>query len=59
MTAAAAAVTIENVTKTFSTGGTTALWATNIVAAALGIFFFGAVVLVERLVVRAAPEHVA
>jgi NitT/TauT family transport system permease protein len=37
----------------------TALWATNIVAAALGILFFGAVVLAERLVVRAAPEHVA
>ncbi|MDX6424470.1 MAG: NitT/TauT family transport system permease protein [Gaiellaceae bacterium] len=36
-----------------------ALWATNIVAAALGIAFFGAVVLAERLVVRAAPEHVA
>ena len=37
----------------------TALWATNIVAAALGILFFGAVVLAERLVVRTAPEHVA
>jgi len=36
-----------------------ALWATNIVAAALGIAFFGAVVLAERLVVRAAPENVA
>ena len=37
----------------------TALWATNIVAAALGIAFFGVVVLAERLVVRPAPEHVA
>ncbi|MBA2298858.1 MAG: ABC transporter permease [Actinobacteria bacterium] len=36
-----------------------ALWATNIVAAALGIAFFGVVVLAERLVVRTAPEHVA
>jgi len=36
-----------------------ALWATNIVAATLGIAFFLAVVLVEKLVVRAAPEHVA
>jgi NitT/TauT family transport system permease protein len=36
-----------------------ALWATNIVAAALGIAFFGVVVIVEKLVVRAAPENVA
>lgn len=36
-----------------------ALWATNIVAACLGIAFFVAVVLLEKLVVRAAPEHVA
>jgi NitT/TauT family transport system permease protein len=35
------------------------LWATNLVAAALGIAFFGAVVLAEKLVVRRAPEHVA
>ena len=35
------------------------LWATNIVAAALGIVFFLVVVLAERLVVRRAPEHVA
>jgi len=35
------------------------LWATNIVAAALGILFFLAVVVAERLVVRRAPEHVA
>jgi NitT/TauT family transport system permease protein len=32
------------------------LWATNLVAAVLGILFFLAVVLVERLVVRRAPE---
>lgn len=36
-----------------------ALWATNIVAAALGIVFFLAVLLVEKLVVRRAPENVA
>jgi NitT/TauT family transport system permease protein len=35
------------------------LWATNIVAALLGIIFFLAVVGAERLVVRRAPEHVA
>ena len=35
------------------------LWATNIVAALLGILFFLAVVLAEKLVVRRAPEHVA
>jgi NitT/TauT family transport system permease protein len=35
------------------------LWATNIVAAALGIAFFLVVVLAEKLVVRRAPEHVA
>jgi len=35
------------------------LWATNIVAAALGICFFLAVVLAEKLVVRRAPENVA
>ena len=35
------------------------LWATNIVAAALGIVFFLLVVGTERLVVRRAPEHVA
>ena len=37
----------------------TRLWATNLIAAALGIVFFLAVVGVERLVVRRAPEHVA
>jgi NitT/TauT family transport system permease protein len=35
------------------------LWATNIIAAALGIAFFLIVVLAEKLVVRRAPEHVA
>lgn len=35
------------------------LWATNLIAAALGIFFFLSVVLVEKLVVRRAPEHLA
>src|ERR671911_1185676 len=37
----------------------TRLWATNIVAAALGIAFFLIVVATERAVVRRAPEHVA
>jgi NitT/TauT family transport system permease protein len=35
------------------------LWATNLVAAALGIAFFLAVVAAEKLVVRRAPEHYA
>jgi NitT/TauT family transport system permease protein len=35
------------------------LWATNIIAAALGILFFLVVVVAERLVVRRAPENVA
>ena len=35
------------------------LWATNVIAAALGIAFFLIVVLVEKLVVRRAPEHYA
>jgi NitT/TauT family transport system permease protein len=35
------------------------LWATNLIAAALGITFFLAVVLVEKLLVHRAPEHVA
>jgi NitT/TauT family transport system permease protein len=34
------------------------LWATNIIAALLGIAFFLAVVIAEKLVVRRAPEHV-
>jgi NitT/TauT family transport system permease protein len=35
------------------------LWATNLVAALLGITFFLAIVLLEKLVVRRAPENVA
>jgi NitT/TauT family transport system permease protein len=35
------------------------LWATNLIAAIVGISFFLAVVLAEKLVVRRAPEHVA
>ncbi len=37
----------------------TRLWATNLVAAALGITFFLVVVAMERAVVRRAPENVA
>jgi NitT/TauT family transport system permease protein len=37
----------------------TSLWATNLIAALLGITFFLVVVAVERIVVRRAPEHVA
>jgi NitT/TauT family transport system permease protein len=33
------------------------LWATNIIAALLGISFFLLIVLTEKLVVRRAPEH--
>jgi len=33
------------------------LWATNLVAALLGILFFLAVVTVEKIVVRQAPEN--
>ena len=35
------------------------LWATNVIAAALGITFFLVVVVVEKLVVKRAPEQVA
>jgi NitT/TauT family transport system permease protein len=35
------------------------LWATNIIAAGLGILFFAVVAIAERLLVRRAPEHVA
>jgi NitT/TauT family transport system permease protein len=35
------------------------LWATNLIAALLGITFFLVVAIVERLVVRRAPVHVA
>jgi NitT/TauT family transport system permease protein len=34
------------------------LWATNLIAAALGVAFFLLVVVAEKLVVRRAPEHV-
>jgi NitT/TauT family transport system permease protein len=34
------------------------LWATNLVAAILGITFFVAIVIAEKLVVHRAPEHV-
>jgi NitT/TauT family transport system permease protein len=37
----------------------TALWATNIVCAVLGLALFGLVVVAERLLLRRAPEHVA
>jgi NitT/TauT family transport system permease protein len=37
----------------------TGLWATNVIAAALGISFFLIVLIAERLVVRRAPENVA
>src|SRR5439155_6438923 len=35
------------------------LWATNLIAALLGIVFFLAVVAAEKVVVRRAPEHTA
>jgi NitT/TauT family transport system permease protein len=35
------------------------LWATNVIAAALGIAFFLVVLIAEKLVVTRAPEHVA
>jgi NitT/TauT family transport system permease protein len=35
------------------------LWATNVIAAGLGIAFFVAIVIAEKVVVRRAPEHVA
>jgi NitT/TauT family transport system permease protein len=37
----------------------TALWATNIVCALLGLALFGLVALAERLLLHRAPEHVA
>jgi NitT/TauT family transport system permease protein len=37
----------------------TSLWATNLVAALVGIVFFLAVLLAEKAVVRRAPEHFA
>jgi NitT/TauT family transport system permease protein len=35
------------------------LWATNLIAALLGIAFFLVIVIAEKIVVRRAPEHVA
>ena len=35
------------------------LWATNLVAACLGISFFVVIVIAEKLVVHRAPEHIA
>jgi NitT/TauT family transport system permease protein len=35
------------------------LWATNLVAACLGIAFFVVIVIAEKLVVHRAPEHIA
>jgi NitT/TauT family transport system permease protein len=35
------------------------LWATNLIAALLGISFFLVIVIAEKLIVRRAPEHVA
>ncbi len=49
---------IVNFNQYYSTGPER-LWATNIVCAALGLFFFVLIVLVERAVLRRAPEHVA
>jgi len=49
---------IVNFNQYYSTGPEN-LWATNLVCAALGIVFFSAVVIVEHLVLRRAPEHVA
>src|SRR6266536_1750846 len=48
---------IVNFNQYYSTGPER-LWATNIVCAALGLFFFLVVVIAERLVLRRAPEHV-
>ena len=49
---------IVNFNQYYSTGPER-LWATNIVCAALGLFFFVAVVIAERLILRRAPEDVA
>jgi NitT/TauT family transport system permease protein len=35
------------------------LWATNLIAAMLGLAFFLVILLIEKMVVRRAPEHVA
>ena len=47
---------IVNFNQYYSTGPER-LWATNIVCALLGLVFFAAVVLAERLILRHAPEH--
>jgi NitT/TauT family transport system permease protein len=49
---------IVNFNQYYSTAPTR-LWATNIVCAALGIAFFAAVLIAERLVLRRAPENIA
>jgi NitT/TauT family transport system permease protein len=49
---------IVNFNQYYSTGPER-LWATNIVCAALGLVFFVAILIAERLVLRRAPEHVA
>jgi len=49
---------IVNFNQYYSTGPER-LWATNIVCAVLGLVFFAAVVVAERIVLRRAPEHVA
>jgi NitT/TauT family transport system permease protein len=49
---------IVNFNQYYSTGPER-LWATNIVSAALGLVFFGAVLLAEKLILRKAPEHYA
>jgi NitT/TauT family transport system permease protein len=49
---------IVNFNQYYSTGPER-LWATNIVCAALGLVFFASILLLERLVLRRAPEHTA
>ena len=49
---------IVNFNQYYSTGPER-LWATNIVCAALGLLFFAAVLVTERLVLRRAPENIA
>ena len=49
---------IVNFNQYYSTAPTR-LWATNIVCAALGLAFFAAVLIAERLILRRAPENIA
>ena len=49
---------IVNFNQYYSTGPER-LWATNLVCAVLGLVFFTAIVVAERLVLHRAPEHVA